>query len=162
MEYYILFSFHIILTGLSVIVAIVQASRGNDCPIKSIFLSGALVLCIDFIVSSIFIMWCNLYFALKFAHFACNIMWTFLWIKSLGCGNIFVAIIGVVHGFLSAAGLGCFVILNFMKKTKLTALCWKQLYAFSIFLMIFCYIVSFIGEPSTHHCQESRFFMLTY
>lgn len=160
--YYVLFSAHLILTVFSVIVAITQASGDNDCSLKAIFIAAALVLRIDFLVSAIIVMWCNLYFGLKFAHFACNIVWTFLWLQSLRCNNVFVAIIGVTHGFLSVTGLVCFVVLNFMRKNKFTALCWRQLYAISIFLMIFCYIVSFIGESSSTNCQGSKFFMLTY
>lgn len=162
MEYYILFGFHIIVTGLCVIVAITHVANVNDCEMKHLFMGAALFLCIIFIVSALIIMVSNMYFGLKFAHFGCNIMWTFLWIQCMGCYNIFVTVIGVIHGILSIFGLLCFIVMNLMRKSRQTAKFWKQIYAISIVLMIFCYIISFLGGISVGGCEQSSFFMLTY
>lgn len=124
-------------------------------------MGAALFLCIIFIVSALIIMVANMYFGLKFAHFGCNILWTFLWIQSSSCHNIFVVAIGLIHGILSIFGLLCFVVMNLMRKSRQTARFWKQIYAVSILLMVLCYIISFLGGI-TVGCEQSRFFMLTY
>lgn len=162
MEYYILFAFHLIVTGLCVIVAVVHVANDTDCKIKHLFMGAALFLCIIFIVSALIIMVANMYFGLKFAHFGCNIMWTFLWIQSSSCNNFFVLAIGVIHGILSIFGLLCFIVMNLMRKSRQTARFWKQIYAVSIFLMILCYLMSFLGGISVGDCEQGRFFMLTY
>lgn len=161
MEYYILFAFHLIVTGLCVIVAIAHVTNDTDCQIKQLFMGAALFLSIIFIVSALIIMVSNMYFGLKFAHFGCNIMWTFLWIQSLNCYNIFVTAIGLIHGILSVFGLLCFIVMNLMRKSRQTARFWKQIYAVSILFMILCYLISFLGGISSG-CEQSRFFMLTY
>jgi hypothetical protein len=102
-------------------------------------------LTIVFIASSFFVMYSNLYFALKFINMGSNILWTAFWMQSSFCNNIFMTTIGFIHGLLSAVGLVGFVIMNLLRKSTVTAKSWKQIYIVSIVLMFFCYVISFIG-----------------
>jgi hypothetical protein len=107
-------------------------------------------------------MWSNLYFGLKFAHFAGQILWTFMWLQTRNCNNVILATIGIIHGFLSIIGFVVFLIINILKKNSTTAKCWRQLYIISIALMIICYILSFVVEPSLGSCANGLLFVKTY
>lgn len=140
-----MFIFHIIFAAFTAIVCLIQSLTENDCQLKNPFLGTCLALSLVFVVSAFFVMYCNLYFALKFANLGCNIAWTVFWIQFFYCHNIFIASIGVIHGFLSVAGLICFIVMNLLRKNTTTAKFWKQIYIISIMLMIFCYALSFIA-----------------
>lgn len=68
--------------GFMLVLGLVQAIRGNgECSLGKTMIGTAVILTICLIVSSIFIMWCNLYFSLKYAHLGCNIVWTFMYLQ---------------------------------------------------------------------------------
>lgn len=69
-----------------------------------------------------------------------------MWLLSKKDGNIWIGMIGIIHGVLLIIGVFTFGVLNILKKSSKTAKIWKQLYAISIIFMIFCYIVSFVSE----------------
>ena len=157
-----MFIFHVFFAGFTLIVCLIQATSNNDCLIKNPFLGTCLALCLVFVVSAVFVMWCHMYFGLKFANLGCNIVWSIFWIKSSYCGNAFVAIIGAIHCILSVVGLISFVILNFAGKNTKTAKFWKQIFFISVALMLFCYVLSFLAEGSASSCAPSHLFVLTY
>ncbi len=157
-----MFIFHLIFLGFTLIVSIIQSFGGNDCNIKNPFLGTCLALTLVFIVSAFFVMYNNLYFALKFINLGSNIVWTAFWLQSSFCNNIFVTTIGFIHGLLSIVGLVGFIIMNLLRKNTVTAKSWKQIYIVSIVLMLFCFVVSFIGEGSANSCGPAKMFLLTY
>lgn len=157
-----MFGFHFIVGGFTFVFCIIQSFVVNDCIIKNPYLGTVMSINIIFIVSAFFIMWCNLYFALKFAHLGSNIVWTIFWIQCSFCNHILITMIGIIHLILSILGLISFVIMNFMRKTSRTAKLWKQLYVISILLMIVCYVSSFVGEPTSKDCTPGHLFFLTY
>lgn len=161
MEYYIMFIFHVFFAGFTLIVCLVEAAMSNDCPAKSSFLGASLALTLIFVINAFLVMWCNLYFALKFANLGCNLVWTFFWLQN-SCSNAFVSMIGAIHGFLSIVGLLIFVIFNFIGKKTSTARFWKQIFFLSIVLMIFCYVLAFLAEGSASTCDGSHLFVLAY
>lgn len=162
LEYYVMFGFHFIVGGFTFIYCLIQSFSSNDCIVKNPYLGTVMAISAVFIVSAFFVMWCNLYFSLKFAHLGCNVIWTIFWIQCAFCGHILIGMIGIIHVVLSLIGLICFVVMNFMKKTSKTAKMWKQLYILSIILMIVCYVASFIGEPTSKDCMPGHLFFLTY
>lgn len=109
-------------------------------------MGGCFCLLLIFVVLALLVMYCNLYFGLKFVHFGGGIFWTFLWLQALSCGNVLLAFIGIIHGVLSVFGFVVFVIMNMIKKNSMTAKCWRQLYILSIVVLLLCYILSFIAE----------------
>lgn len=163
LEYYVFFGFHIIICGLSMILGLVL-SKGieQECSVGFTFVGT--VLCINFVllISAFIIMMFNLYFVLKYAHFGCNVVWTYMWLAGNECNHLIVSVIGIIHGLLAVAGLVSFVVMNLMKKTTLTSKCWKQFYVISIFMMIFCYILIWIAASTDQSCASSQLFIRSY
>lgn len=157
-----MFGFHFVVGGFTFIFCIVQLFTVYDCIIINSFLGTVIAITLVFISSAFFVMWCNLYFALKFAHLGCNIVWAVFWIQCSFCNHIILFLIGIIHLLLSITGIISFIIMNFMKKTSRTAKLWKQLYVISILLMIVCYATSFVGEPTSKDCLPAHLFFLTY
>jgi uncharacterized membrane protein YkvI len=52
--------------------------------------------------------------------------------------------------------------MSVLRKNANTAKFWKQIYAFSIALMLFCFIVSLIATSSGKSCGTADMFILTY
>jgi hypothetical protein len=52
--------------------------------------------------------------------------------------------------------------MSVLRKNANTAKFWKQIYAFSVALMLFCFVVSLVATSSSRSCGSSEMFILTY
>ena len=116
-----------------------------------------------FLVSSVIVMWANIYFGLKYAHLGSNIVWTFMWFTAKSsCGQVIISIIASIHGILSITGLVSFIVMNMLKKTTCTAKGWKYLMIASIAAMLICYLLCILEFLVPKSCTDALFFTLSY
>ena len=82
LEYYVFYCYHILLAALAVIGGVYfhEQNEGACGAAQNVFLGAATFINLVFITSAFFVMWTNLYLALKFAHLGSNIIWTFMWL----------------------------------------------------------------------------------
>lgn len=164
LEYYVFFIFHVLITGLTIVLAFsFSKSNGSSCSIRNTFLGTILCLNLGLICSIFFVMMFNLYFVLKYAHFGCNIVWAFLWAAGINeCQHFGVSLVGFLHGFLSVMGLVSFLVMNLMKKTSVTSKGWKQFYVISIIIMVFSYLLILLSSLSDISCPSTNLFVKSY
>jgi hypothetical protein len=126
------------------------------------FLTAIFTSALVFLMSSIVVMWSNLYFSLKFAHFGSNIVWFIIWILGGSCDGLLITLVAVIHGLLSVTGFLLFIVNKIMKKTSFTAKMWKAFACISLFLMIFCYILILFDLMGDALCEQEEFFKKNY
>lgn len=87
----------------------------------------------------------NLFIVLKYLHFGSNVIWLFLWTTTLDCMRIDIDLIALIHAGLAIFNAFILVFYKICGKTSNIVNFWKGSCAFSIILMLFCYIVVVIG-----------------
>jgi hypothetical protein len=156
----VFYGFHILLTLFSTVTIVSQLNHLEQCPQSEQFFGAVFLLNLIFILSTVVVMWINVYSGLKFAHLGANILWVFMWVAIQGCSGFIVSIIGILHLAFSLAGFLLFVVLKFLKKTSLATKVWKGVFVGSIVAMASCFLLALIATLFPSSC--SNYFFTCY
>lgn len=141
----------------------VLGSMGSDgCDISNSLYSSVAVSAIILQINVLVTMISNLFIVLKYLHFGSNLVWLFIWIDSIECLRIELAMIAVIHTLLSMINVISLFVYKWFGKISSIVRCWKTSCAISLFMMLFCYLLILVGTISEQNCNSSLFFATLY
>ena len=162
--FYVYYIYHWIISLICMVLGIVHFFRLNSCTlteqVNSTIFAVTVIMQVDILVA----MLGDLFLVLKYLHFGCDLVWTFLWyLLALGkCSQVFVEIVGVIHVLLGLVNFFTFFSGSVFGSNSFLAKRWKLLTLVSIFMMMLCYLVVLVGEQQVIHCSSLKYFLQLY
>lgn len=144
--YYVFFVFHWIIS-LICLAGGISKLADRMCSFASTVISGVLAASVIFQFNAIIGMIGKTDFVLKYLHFGSNMVWLIFWYTtpSATFAHVGVSVVGFVHCGLSIVNFMFLVFAGILGKGYNSIIFWRVMTAFSIVMMIVCYLVVIIG-----------------
>ena len=162
--FYVYYIYHWIISLICMVLGIVHFFKFHSCTLTEQVNSTIFAVTVIMQVHILVAMLGDLFLVLKYLHFGCNLVWTFLWyLLALGkCSQVYVEIVGVIHVLLGLVNFFTFFSGYVFGSNSFLAKRWKLLTLVSIFMMMLCYLVVLVGEQQVIHCSSLKYFLQLY
>ena len=162
--YYVFYTYHWIISLISVIQAVQRIMNVGHCPLGVTLLGIIIALHGSFQFCAFAIMVGDFYRMMKFGYFGCNIVWTVM------CYSLIVqkhsqmwnTAIGVIQVILSSTNFMILLSDSWIGKHSFLAINWHGLTLFSFIGQLICYLLVLVGKQQVIKNIELIFFMSVY